>query len=167
MKEWTDQEVDTLIAHYGIVTNERLTELFPGRTLLAIYKKARKMGLKISDEIKFKNRSVAHSGEKCNFWNGGKGKTSEGYNTIFQPDHHRADKKGYVLEHIFVFERETGIVLPDGCCIHHLNGIKDDNRIENLCMMTHSAHTAMHHTGAKRTSETKRRISERMKKNAQ
>lgn len=166
MKTWSQAETDTLKHYFGNVSNERLAELIPNKTPLAIYKKARKMGLKISAEIKFQNRSKAHSGEKCNFWNGGKGKTSRGYNLIFQPDHHRADSRGYVLEHILVFEQATGISVPVGCCIHHLNGTKDDNRIENLCMMTHGAHTAMHHAGAKRTAETRRKISERKIKNA-
>lgn len=164
MKTWTDQETTILIVNYGAVTNDRLYELIPNKTPLAIYKKARKLGLKITDEIKFQNRSNAHSGEKCNFWNGGKGKTSRGYNLIFQPDHHRADSRGYVLEHILVFEQETGISVPDGCCIHHLNGNKSDNRIQNLCMMQHTAHTVFHHTGAKRSTETRKKISERKKK---
>jgi hypothetical protein len=91
-------------------------------------------------------------------------KTSRGYTLIFQPDHRRADSRGYVLEHILVFERETGISVPDGCCIHHLNGIKDDNRIENLCMMTHGAHTVMHHAGKKHSASTKEAISQKAKK---
>jgi hypothetical protein len=91
-------------------------------------------------------------------------KTSKGYNLIFQPDHNRADTRGYVLEHIIVFEQETGISVPEGCCIHHLNGIKDDNRIENLCMMTHSAHTSMHNSGKKHSASTKAIISEKAKK---
>jgi hypothetical protein len=91
-------------------------------------------------------------------------KTSKGYSLIFQPDHPRADSRGYVLEHILVFERETGIAVPDGCCIHHLNGIKDDNRIENLCMMTHGAHTVMHNVGKKHSDSTKKAISEKAKK---
>lgn len=76
------------------------------------------------------------------------------------PNHKRADSSGYVMEHIVVYEKESGIEIPDGCCIHHLNGIKNDNRIENLCMMTNSAHTVFHHTGAKRSNETKKKISE-------
>ena len=166
MKTWSQIETDTLIRYYGNVSNERLHELIPNKTPLAIYKKARKLGLKISDEIRFQNRSKANSGEKCNFWNGGKKTSSSGYRLILKPGHHRADRGGYVLEHILVFEEATGIIVPDGCCIHHLNGIKDDNRIENLCMMTHGAHTVMHHKGAKRADETKRKISERMKKYA-
>lgn len=160
MKTWTELEVATLKYYFGYVSNERLAELLPNKSLTAIHKKARKMGLKISDEIKFLNRSNAKRGEKCNFWNGGRSRTSRGYTLVFSPAHHRADSRGYVLEHILVFENATGISVPEGCCIHHLNGVKDDNRIENLCMMTHSAHTTMHHAGVKRTAETRHRISE-------
>ena len=44
--------------------------------------------------------------------------------------------------------------------------IKTDNRIENLCMMLHSAHTTFHNTGRKVSMETRKKISEskRMKK---
>ncbi len=47
------------------------------------------------------------------------------------------------------------------------NGNKADNRIQNLCMMQHTAHTVFHHTGAKRSTETRKKISERKKKYAQ
>ena len=48
--------------------------------------------------------------------------------------------------------------------IKFLNRIKNDNRIENLCMMTNSAHTIYHHTGQKRSEETRKRISESKRK---
>lgn len=165
MRTWTQEEADILKANYYTATNERLCELIPSKTPLAIYKKARKLGLQKSDEVKFLNRSKANSGEKCNFWKGGKKTNTQGYRLVSKPGHPRADSGGYVLEHILVFEDATGISVPEGCCIHHLNGIKDDNRIENLCLMAKSAHTAMHHIGAKRTQETKRKISERRKQN--
>lgn len=166
MKTWTNGEITMLVACFGKIPNEHLHEILPNKTPLAIYKKARKLGLVISDDVKFQNRSKAHSGEKCNFWKGGKKSNSAGYRLVLMPDHPRADRNGYVLEHIVVFEKATGISVPEGCCVHHLNGIKNDNRIENLCLMSHGAHTAMHHRGAKRTEETKKKISERMKKHA-
>lgn len=54
-----------------------------------------------------------------------------GYVMIFQKGHPRASKN-YVLEHILVMENELGRFLYEDENIHHKNGIKDDNRIENL-----------------------------------
>ena len=79
------------------------------------------------------------------------------------PEHHRADSKGYVLEHVLIFERETGIIVPDNCCIHHINGDKSDNRIENLCLMLTSAHTVYHNLGRKLSEDTKKKISVKAK----
>lgn len=163
MKTWTSKETDILVENYNKMTNQELLILLPQKTELAIYKKAYKMGLRKTKEIEFINRSLARRGEKGANWHGGKSKTSKGYILISCPGHHRADNRGYVLEHILIFENETGISVPDNCCIHHLNGIKTDNRIENLCMMSHSAHTIMHHSGSKRSEETKQKISERRK----
>ena len=164
MKTWTDDEVATLLMWYDAVSNEQLRILLPNKSPMAIYKKAYKMGLRKSAEIEFLNRSEARKGEKAPNWNGGMRTTKAGYRQILCPGHQRADSSGYVMEHILVWERATGISVPKYCCIHHLNGIKDDNRIENLCMMEHTAHTVFHHTGAKRSKETRKRISERKKK---
>lgn len=163
MKTWTADEVATLIMWYGAVSNEQLRVLLPNKSPLAIYKKAYKMGLRTSAEIEFLNRSEARKGEKASNWKGGVRTTKAGYRQLLRPDHPRADGCGYVMEHIIVWEEETGIPVPLNCCIHHLNGIKNDNRIQNLCMMQHKAHTVFHHTGAKRSAETKKKISERKK----
>lgn len=161
MKTWTPEETKLLISNYGTATNERLAELFPDKTPYAIYKKAYKLGMRKSPEVEWQNRSNARKGEKSSSWNGGIKKTAKGYRMVLRPGHHRADRNGYVMEHILVFEQATGIIVPDNCCIHHLNGVKSDNRIENLCMMTRNAHTVFHHTGQKRSEQTKRLLSDK------
>lgn len=162
--KWSEEEVLLLKDKYSCSTNDELIALFPNKTFLAIYKKAYSLNLKRDEEIKFLNRSKAKSGKNASNWNGGVRRTSKGYIQILMPEHKRADKGGYVMEHIVVYEKATGIEVPRNCCIHHLNGIKNDNRIENLCMMTNSAHTIYHHTGQKRSEETRKRISESKRK---
>jgi len=49
-------------------------------------------------------------------------------------------KQGWVWEHILVWEKANGMPLPDGHVIHHLNGIKHDNRPQNLIALPTSQH---------------------------
>jgi len=64
----------------------------------------------------------------------------DGYILIRQPEHHRANSRGYVWEHILVWETANGRPLPDGWIIHHINGRKNDNRPSNLTAMPRKSH---------------------------
>jgi hypothetical protein len=85
--------------------------------------------------------------------------TGSGYVEEYHPEHHRANKKGYALAHIVVYEKYYNIKVPEGYVVHHINCIKSDNRPENLAMMTREAHTILHHVGKKRSAETKEKLS--------
>lgn len=163
MSKWSDDEVETLKLCYEHSTNQELSDIFPGKSVEAVCKKARKLGLRRDYNVTFKNRSIQRKGQKSSNWKGGRKKTSKGYIQVMHPNHPRADSSGYVFEHILVFENETGISVPKGCCIHHINGNKEDNRIENLCLMTVGAHTVMHHSGVKQSEKTRALISSRAK----
>lgn len=71
-------------------------------------------------------------------------KRSDGYVKVYVPDHPNCTSDGYVMKHILVIERTIGRYLTDNECVHHINHIRDDNRIENLKLMTISEHMSMH-----------------------
>jgi len=73
-------------------------------------------------------------------WKGGIRKTKQGYTRVWRLGHPRANNHNYVLEHILVWEEFHGKGLPGGWLIHHLNGIKDDNRPENLVALPLNKH---------------------------
>ena len=70
---------------------------------------------------------------------------SQGYVLEYAPDHPRAHN-GYVYQHILVWERRNGRLVPNGFHIHHVNGVKDDNRVENLEMLSAADHSRLHMT---------------------
>ena len=71
-------------------------------------------------------------GNKNPMWRGGRSRSASGYIRIWRPNHPNANGDGYVLEHVLVVSKQIGRALTDGETVHHVNGIKDDNRIENL-----------------------------------
>lgn len=69
---------------------------------------------------------------------------SDGYVKVYVPSHPHCTKDGYVMKHILVMEKEIGRYLTPGECVHHINHVRSDNRIENLRLMTIHDHMSMH-----------------------
>jgi len=96
-------------------------------------------------------------GERNPAWKGGSHITPFGYKRILVGNHPRANN-GYVFEHIIVWEKTHNQSVPKGYVIHHLNGIKTDNRPENLIAMKRSEHINLAEPYKKRIRELEEEI---------
>lgn len=83
---------------------------------------------------------------KATNWKSGRRTTPRGYVYLCKPEHPN-NIYGVVYEHRIVMEEKLGRYLLTNELVHHLNGIKDDNRIENLCVTDskkHDTHSVQH-----------------------
>lgn len=78
------------------------------------------------------------TGRKSPNWKGGTYKTIDGYTRL------SSGKRRNMLEHRMVAEQILGRKLRTGEMVHHINGMRDDNRNINLLICTRSYHAWLH-----------------------
>jgi hypothetical protein len=70
---------------------------------------------------------------------------SNGYVLELSKNHPNRDSQGYVYKHRLVVEKNIGRILNDGEVVHHIDGNKKNNNIENLLLFnSHSDHIKHH-----------------------
>jgi len=86
----------------------------------------------------------AHIGKRSCAWKGGRiVEKRTGYILIWMPEHPNSKVgrgKSYIYEHRLVMSQHLCRPLKSYEFVHHKNGIKSDNRIENLELLTHNVH---------------------------
>mgnify|MGYP001584478774 CR=1 FL=1 len=81
-------------------------------------------------------------------WKGGRLSDKSGYVLVYSPEHSSSNSNKYVREHRLVMEKHLGRFLNSGEVVHHINGIRNDNRIENLQLFqTNGEHLRHERTG--------------------
>lgn len=66
-----------------------------------------------------------------------------GYVRVYEPSHPKATKAGWQFEHRIIVEKRIGRYLEPHEHVHHVNGVKHDNRAENLVAMDDLEHLVL------------------------
>lgn len=97
---------------------------------------------------------VHRRGQKSPSWRGGIIIDKYGYKHKYFPKHPYTDHHGYVSKHRLIVEQYLGIILDPKWVVHHINSIKDDNRIENLMVFCCQAAHLKYHKNPKLVKPT-------------
>jgi hypothetical protein len=121
-----------------------------GRPLTTMRNELLRAGVQLGRGTYHSPKKVRHYGPDHYNWKGGTTLLVKGgHIREYAPDHPAAKKsKGYVLQHRLVMERALGRYLEPGEVVHHINGDKQDNRLENLELVRSLSDHMKHHKRA-------------------
>ncbi len=75
--------------------------------------------------------------------------TKEGYIQVYKPNNPMARDNGYVPQHRFIASKKIGRPLSSDEIVHHIDGNKQNNKSNNLQVMTRSEHWRTHNLRSK------------------
>lgn len=104
------------------------------------------MAWTLSDNFKGRFRRIGlpgRTGAKHPCWKGGKVVDRDGYIRVWVPNH-PWPRKGYVGEHVVAMELQIGRWIKPTECVHHKDGNRQNNALENLELLDRREHSRQH-----------------------
>lgn len=90
-------------------------------------------------------KSISMRGNKHPQWKGGMIIDREGYILIHKPDHPHHANKNYVKRAVLIMEKKLGRYLIPLEVVHHIDGDKKNDDIDNLLLFSSQGEHAYHH----------------------
>ncbi len=138
IRKWLDSRKEY---RHSQETKKKISEANKGRIFTEEHKK------KISENhanmkgINNPNYGKKLYGDNNPHWKGGKWYNGVGYIMVKV----RGRKPERIFEHRIIMEESLGRYLEPAEVVHHINGIRDDNRIENLMLFTNNTEHHKYH----------------------
>ena len=125
---------------YTIPSELKRNKRFCSRKCLSKFR----IGKKLSKQWR-KNIAKAKIKDKNPSWKGGRVKNTNGYIMLHYPEHPFCNHRGYINEHRLIMEKHLKHYLKPTEVIHHINGIKTDNRLENFIVFSNEGYHCVFH----------------------
>lgn len=133
MVPWTAEEEDVIRTYFPEWGSRKCMELLPSRTKEQIHWKAKRLDVYCNITKQRVNYGIKHVDMEKD-----KSYSTQGYIVI------KIDGK-LRTEQDVIAEQALGRCLTSEEVVHHINEIKDDNYLDNLCVLTRSDHCKLHH----------------------
>lgn len=118
-----------------------------GASLVEVAAEMRTSAHRVRDAVKSAGGTLRRRGartEQNYFWRGGRIVDEQGYVLLKMNGHLDANASGYVREHRLVMSQMIGRDLRPEEVVHHRNGVRGDNRPENLELFDSNASHLAH-----------------------
>lgn len=156
---WTQEQIEMLHSLYPYERSVDVAKKI-GRSKHAIDHMASRLKIQKDSQAASEIRSKACEGKASGNFKGYRRKSTKGYVVLYRPGEEGTDKNGMIMEHRYIMAQKIGRPITPSEVVNHINGIKNDNRIENLRLMDFGEHSTHHNLERRGSLSTKYSLSE-------